>query len=161
MHQMVQLRMLCQRQKPKTIIEVGTFIGNSAMAMQADKIYTCDRDNDCLPSTSVIRTFPYTKSTDMFVRLLAEGVVADMFFLDGRLDARCDLELVKRLSHPRTIYVVDDYAMNQKGIVNMALLVQMLDKGAPYSLIECDHRVPQSTLAVLAPRDIFDQLVAA
>jgi hypothetical protein len=42
--QMAQLRALCLTMKPRVIVEVGTFIGNSTLALLADRIYTCDRN---------------------------------------------------------------------------------------------------------------------
>lgn len=161
--QMAQLRALYIRQRPKTIVEVGTFIGNSTLAMQAAaaRIYTCDNKNDCLPSSDVIKTFPYTGSARMFAELVKRGVKADLFFFDGRIAN--DLEAIRRLSHERTIYVFDDYtdydpvkkrSAAQKGVINARAMASVLSDG--WLLVEPDHRLDgHSTLAALVPKELL------
>ena len=156
--QMVQLRQMTQRLQLKTIVEIGTFIGNSAMAMVADKIYTCDRDNDCLPTTPNIITHPRTESTKMLSELVARGVKADMFFFDGRIQLP-DLPMILKLSHPGTIYVFDDYVVNAKGVANVTLLSPLLPSGS-HNLVQPDSRVTKSTLAMLVPMRMFTRKAA-
>lgn len=152
--QMAQLRALCLKQQPKVIVEIGTFIGNSTLAMQAKQIYTCDGRNDCFPKTSGIQTFPFTKSTAMFQTLVNQGVKADLFFFDGRIKPDADLPLIQALSHPGTIYVMDDYKDMEKGVINAKLLATMLPQG--WVLVEPDHRLAgESTLAAFAPKRLF------
>jgi hypothetical protein len=162
LEQMAQLRTLCLRQQPKRIVEVGTFIGNSTLALQASKrLYTCDRDNDCFPPTDGVKTYPYTTSTAMLGQLVREGVKADLFFYDGRIQLEADLPLIKQLSHADTMHVVDDYAVNQKGIVNLRLLATLAKPDDPWCLIEPDHRLAEkSTLAALVPRRLFRAVAA-
>ncbi len=151
--QMLQLRGLCETFKPKTIVEIGTFIGNSALAMKAEKIYTCDRDNDCFEATDNIVTFPRQSSTEMLGRLLEQGVKADLFFFDGRISPP-DIALILRLSHPETIYIFDDYFPGQKGITNVTRLVPFL--GKERKLVEPDHRLEgRSALAAILPQSFF------
>lgn len=146
--QMVQLRRISNHIKPKTVVEVGTFIGNSAMALQAEKIYTCDRSNDCLPPSDVINVYPKTDSTTMFSDLVAKGVKADVFFFDGRLHPQ-EMGMVLELSRPGAWYIFDDYKDNNKGVVNARIMAACLPKD--YVLIEPDPRVADSTLAAMLP----------
>lgn len=114
----IYLRMLTERLQPTVAIEVGTFIGSSTMAIHAGRIYTCDKDNDCVPRSKRIRPFPYTRSTEMLKRLVADGVRADFFFFDGRIkDA--DERLILALSTPQTVYAFDDYEGREKGVLNV------------------------------------------
>lgn len=153
LEQMMQLRGICERQKPKTVVEIGTFIGNSAMAMRADNIYTCDRSNDCFPSTETIHTFPKQDSTAMLTKLVDENQKADMFFFDGRIQPQ-DVPLILRLSHPKTIYAFDDFNGMEKGVINAKLMASMLPP--TWMLLEPDPRLKEkSTLAALAPMELF------
>ncbi len=153
LEQMAQLRALCLKQQPKTIVEIGTFIGNSTLAMQAQKIYTCDGRNDCLKSSDTIRTFPYTKSTRMLSQLAHEHGSVDLFFFDGRIQDE-DLPFIAQLSHPSTLYVFDDYTGHEKGVINAKKLGGALKKG--WVLLEPDDRLEgKSTLAALIPRSIL------
>jgi hypothetical protein len=111
------LRAVCAWRRPRVAVEIGTFIGKSTLALQADVIYTCDRDNDCLPPTPRIRTHPYTSSTALLRALAARGATADLFFFDGRL-ADEDVELILRLSTPETVYCFDDFEDGGKGLAN-------------------------------------------
>lgn len=119
----VLLRALCRFYQPATIAEVGTFIGTSTHALQASRvIYTCDRSNDCLPSTDHVLTHPYYDATRMF-REIQEPI--DLFFFDGRLTSE-DVPEILRLSHPGTIYVFDDCYPKGKGNHNIPLIGRAL-----------------------------------
>jgi hypothetical protein len=152
--QMCQLRALTVKQRPATIIEIGTFIGNSTLAMQATQhVYTCDSHNDCLRPRPGLHLFPYWKSTRMFRHLVGAGVKADLFFFDGRIQ-RDDLDLIRRLSSDRTLYVFDDYLEHQKGVINAKLLGATVPEG--WILVEPDHRLAgSSTLAALVPKALL------
>lgn len=117
------LRTLAEVLRPAVTIEVGTFIGTSTEALRhgSGHIYTCDRSNDCYPSSDQVTTFPRRSATEMFAELLARGVKADLFFFDGRLTA-ADVPLILRLSKPGTVYVFDDYEPGGKGAANVPLL---------------------------------------
>lgn len=143
------LRALCAWKRPTNVVEIGTFIGKSTVALQANGvIYTCDKDNDCLPSTPRIRTHPYTVSTEMLRQLARAGVRADLFFFDGRLTDE-DIELVLRLSEPHAVYAFDDYDERGKGVANWRKLVARLPT---YGLVEPHPQFAgRSTLAVAVP----------
>lgn len=148
--QMRQLRALCLRLRPRTVIEIGTFIGNSTRSFVADHVYTCDKDNDLLPSSKGLTVFPRTTSTAMLSHLVTQGIVADLFFFDGRIQ-EADLGLILRLSHPGTVYVFDDYAGKEKGVANARRLATVLP--SCWTLITPDIRLPasDSTLAMYVP----------
>lgn len=142
----VLLRALSRFYKPQTIAEVGTFIGTSTLALQAERvIYTCDRSNDCLPSTDRILTHPHQSSTQM-LREIQEPI--DLFFFDGRIQIE-DMPEIQRLSHPRTVYAFDDCTGHEKGAINMALLAPNLPHHVavpPYP-----NYIGRSTLGALVP----------
>lgn len=152
----VALHALTLAVRPKVAIEVGTFIGTSTMAIVADRIYTCDKDNACLPSSDRIRAFPKTRSTAMFKRLVVAREQAQFFFFDGRIQDE-DLTLLIRLSTPRTVYAFDDYEVGhkgraEKGIINVDKLRPHLP--SDYVLQPPPARVgtldSRTTIAVLA-----------
>lgn len=145
----IYLRKLTERYKPRIIVEIGTFIGKSTLAMKASEhIYTCDMSNDCLPSSEKITCFPYTPSTTFLHELwVKKKILSDFFFFDGRIQVN-DLSLILSMSHPKTVYAFDDYDMTEryeKGVINVRLMAPLLP----------NHRFtkppPSTTIAVLSP----------
>ena len=148
----VVLRALCEWYQPRRIVEIGTFIGTSALAMlgcaSVTRIDTCDKSNHCGPWPDRIVAYPKTKSTTM-LRQLRKPV--DLFFFDGRIQ-RDDLPLIQALSTPHTVYAVDDYEGREKGVINAELLQPI----APtHQLIPPPDSVwslpSRTTVAVLVP----------
>jgi len=123
------LTLLAKHMGARNVVEVGTFIGKSTMAlaagMQTGTISTCDATNDAPAFGEMpvkINFNPKTTSTAMLRNLLkTPGHEADLFFFDGRLPPE-DAELVKALSGPRTVYAFDDYEGIEKGVSNAAML---------------------------------------
>lgn len=145
----LQLRALCAQFQPNTIIEVGTFIGKSTFALRArEHLYTCDRDNDCLPSTDRIHTYPYTTSTAMLTELVAQGVKADLVFFDGRIQD-ADIPLLAQVCTADALFVFDDYHPGGKGLANIQKLQPHLPTYLPITPYE--RFVGRSTLAVMLP----------
>lgn len=145
----VALRAITERFRPKTIVEVGTFIGASAESMEAERIYTCDNSNDCYPESLRVRTHPYQTSTQMLGPIVGQHVKADLFFFDGRIQWP-DIPLILRASHPETVYVFDDYVGAEKGVVNVDRLRPFLKDHAlitPVGMVR-----DTMTLALLVPR---------
>lgn len=130
---MLVLRAVVEVVRPAVVIEIGTFIGSSALAMQAGlhgrggHLYTCDKDNDCLPPDGGRTCYPYTRSTDMLADLAAKGVRADLFFFDGRVQLP-DVPLILRCSRARTVYAFDDCTGREKGIMNVERLRPVLPR---------------------------------
>lgn len=153
------LRSVCAWRRPNAAIEVGTFIGKSTHALVAEHIYTCDKDNDCLEGTERIHVHPKQTSREMFDKLLAEGVKAELFFFDGRITDG-EVPLILELSAPGAVYVFDDYhpGPSGKGMANVAKIAPALKDYAlvrPYEPFK-----DRSTLAMLVPFHLSQQAVA-
>jgi len=118
--------------EPKSIAEVGTYIGRSTLSLYKGaeqtlaSLSTCDvsfsawraPDND---AKSKIRYFGKTGSQEMFKALADEGAKIDLFMLDGRITAP-DLELIEQLYTPKSVFIVDDFEGVEKGVENVFLL---------------------------------------
>lgn len=145
------LRMVTEHLKPAVAIEIGTFIGSSALAIKAGHLYTCDKSNDCLESTKRITAYGYTRSTNMLKALMRKGVKADFFFFDGRIQD-ADEALIMELSKPSTVYAFDDYEGQEKGVLNVERMRPHVPR---HHLIEPPADVcglsSTTTIAVLMP----------
>lgn len=152
---MVDLITIASYFRPKVIAEVGTFIGRSTYALAVGagdmaQIYTCDASNDIpLPEMpercpAIVR-YPYQSSVEMFNKLLASEFAnqVDMFFIDGRI-SEADKLLMEKLSHPKTVIVLDDFEGIEKGVDNAMLL------GNQNHLL-IYPRVPEGKTALLVP----------
>ncbi|HLF98457.1 MAG TPA: class I SAM-dependent methyltransferase [Methylococcaceae bacterium] len=115
---------------PRVIVEVGTFIGKSTLALAfgldaADvegEIHTCDASNSMeLPCWTRCAVLQYQScpSTRMFEELREDGYEGkvDVLHLDGRLQT-ADLEHVNALCAPNAVFVLDDYEGIEKGVAN-------------------------------------------
>lgn len=124
--------------RPKTVVEVGTFIGRSTTAMawgmqphHADAIiYTCDGSNDItLPvfsrytNSGRIKQYPKTMAREMFEELLKSKVKADLAYLDGRLSP-AEIRLLEEITAPGAVIVLDDFEGCEKGVANAMQLVK-------------------------------------
>jgi predicted O-methyltransferase YrrM len=134
----VTLLCLAAHLHAKTVIEIGTFIGTSTLALAAaptvERVYTCDVSNDCLPSSERVRTYPRQTSTEMLADIWTRGVRADLCFFDGAVRPG-DVKALARVTTPDTVYAVHDYnygpkirkngvrqTVPRKGIGNVELL---------------------------------------
>ncbi len=147
----ILLRLMAQWFKPKVVVEIGTFIGTSTMAMATAvdcTVHTCDRSNDCLPSSEKVRTHPGWSSTQLLQSLVDAQESVDLFFFDGRLVPE-DLPLIERLSHPQTVFAFDDCNGNEKGVKNVSLVMPM----TPQHVLAAPpkHLKDRTTLGVLLP----------
>jgi len=155
--------------KPKRVIEVGTFIGRSTLAMaQAmdanhnhGEIYTCDFSNNiAVPyngETRIIQ-FPMQSSVAMFQKLDGEF---DFLFLDGRVNDE-DLINLDRLVTQNTIIALDDFEGMEKGVINLTFLRKLKKFNGhqlfyPMSEIAmAENKLKgKSTLALLVPRNLI------
>jgi predicted O-methyltransferase YrrM len=102
--------------RPKTVAEVGTYIGKSTFVLSrlgAD-VHTCDMTHDFkLPIATKITQY-HSSSTEMLAKL--DGKI-DLLHLDGRLQAD-DREHLVRLCTPDTIITLDDFEGVEKGVWN-------------------------------------------
>lgn len=117
--------------RPQTVVEVGTFIGRSTTAMAwgitphhpAAMIHTCDGSNDIEIPGKCIKQYPKTMARDMFADLRASGVRADLAYLDGRL-APDEVDLLRQVTTPGAVIVLDDFEGVEKGVANAMQLVR-------------------------------------
>lgn len=160
------LYFLTRKIMPTRVFEVGTFIGRSTAAMllamdrngTADRmLYTCDLSNDFVMDTSAFKTtikaMPRKGSTEALQAAVADGKTIDMFHLDGRLQGP-DMEMVAKLSHERTVFLLDDFEGIEKGVIN-AIYLRQNPKFANYFLIE--PPLPE----VLGPLGMHDRSITA
>jgi hypothetical protein len=133
----------------KLVIEVGTFIGNSTLALKtvAKQVCTVDFSNDCFEPHAGVETFPHKTSLQMFEALEARGYSADLCFFDGRLGPK-DPDVLAKIVSTQCVYVFDDYSGREKGTCNVELLQPRLKE---YALIFPCGRASDTTLAVLVP----------
>ncbi len=114
--------------QPKSIAEVGTFIGRSTLALYmgarqtVEFLATCDFSHNTwrAPPTEAgdkIRYFGLTSSTQMFQRLVEENRKIELFLFDGRI-APEDLDLIEQLATPQSVFILDDFEGVEKGVVN-------------------------------------------
>ncbi len=148
------LRALCARYAPHVAVEVGTFIGSSAMAMasEAGMVHTCDKDNDAFVSHGNIVTYGKKTSTQMFAELASARVRSSFFFFDGRIHEN-DLPLIDLIAEPGAVFAFDDFERGQKGDINVKRLGAHLKAG--YRLVPPPPAVPytksSTTIAVMVP----------
>lgn len=125
---------LARHFRPTTIVEIGTFLGKSATSLALGStwgedlpttLYTCDKDNDCFLREKIggctIKPHPRMTSTEMLQKIAADNVKADLFFIDGRLQAD-DLPLLLKMSHEQTLFLLDDFEGIEKGVANAITL---------------------------------------
>ncbi len=143
----VAIREVATWAQAKIAIEVGTFIGNSTMALKAvaEHVHTCDFSNDCLEPHTGITTYPYQTSLSMFTQLRDRRVVGNFCFFDGRLSEK-DADILPKVTTYDCVFLFDDYEGRQKGVKNVELLAPRLPG---YSFIVLDEL--NTTLAMLVP----------
>lgn len=112
--------------KPFIVAEIGTYIGRSSYAIRwamgdGGMLYTCDSETDLMRPHKGIVLHPKTSSTDMLANMFGLMLSVDMFFFDGRIQPN-DLEHIKRLSKPDTLYLFDDFEGVEKGVCNALML---------------------------------------
>jgi predicted O-methyltransferase YrrM len=122
----IELYKLVRFFAPTVIAEVGTFIGVSTTVMSfaapLKKIYTCDMLNHITLDIhrDVIQYHKQT-STQMFKDLAEREVKVDLVYLDGRLSPD-DFEPLSKITHDKTVFVLDDFEGIEKGIANALML---------------------------------------
>jgi hypothetical protein len=164
--------------KPKTVVEVGTYIGRSTYALSEGMtlsgvdeplIYTCDLNNDIAlendpaftTSPTEICRYPRQSSTEMFEDLVEKKPPIDLFFLDGRLPEG-DVELIKTLKHRDTFFALDDFEGLEKGVANYSLLQRLTPPFSHILVYPPDRETlarfglrDQCTTALILPNTLF------
>lgn len=121
--------------KPRSIVEIGSFIGKSVfgMAIASDlyleeyptQIYCCDYSNKIdFPNitSNKIQQFHMTSSTDMLSKI-DNNVKIDLLHIDGRLEEQ-DYGLLKNKISNECIIILDDFEGIEKGVVNLINIFQ-------------------------------------
>ena len=138
----VYLWLMAKYFSPQTVLEIGTYIGRSALAIlfggraSISELYTCDGSYDCLNFSDYknegfgpdrgeiidrIRYFGKTSSTDVLKTILSEGKKLDLVFIDGRISQE-DCNLLSQLVSQNCVFVLDDFEGVEKGVVNAIML---------------------------------------
>lgn len=153
------LRAVVERVRPKVCVEIGTFIGTSALVLASTgaRVFTCDKDNDAFKSVGQITAYGKTTSTKMLADIVSKqwsgvhDVTVDLWFFDGRIQDD-DLPVIEDSSSNGAVFAFDDYEGREKGVVNVNKLRSYLPG---YALIEPAGNVPgaegRSTIALLVP----------
>lgn len=145
------LRAIVDAIRPNMVVEIGTFIGTSTLVLASTgaTVFTCDKDNDVLPTTDQIKAFGKTASTEMLRRLNVLRI--DLWFFDGRIQDD-DLPFIRDYSSTRTVFAFDDYEGHEKGVINTRRLQPLFPThrliAPPTSVAGLSSR---TTIAVLAP----------
>jgi predicted O-methyltransferase YrrM len=159
--------------RPARIVEIGTYIGKStlAMALGADlcgsdtRIDTCDQKNDIrLPvlARAPIRQHPRTTSAAMLEALSeAPAGSIELLHVDGQL-TEPDLPFLRTLLSPDAVIALDDFADGAKGLANLDRLAEagltphhLLVEPCPPDLLAAAPDPEASTTALLVPRTLL------
>jgi predicted O-methyltransferase YrrM len=116
------LSMLIMEYKPKTIMEIGTWVGTTSYTMATTSndviIYTCDNNNRFvnlqIEQCNRIKIHPNTHSTQFLKRLNEQKIIFDMIFNDASLSDE-DCNLICELSKNEFIFVTHDYYNSEGG----------------------------------------------
>lgn len=122
---------LCYLWRPAVVVEVGTYIGKStiAMALGADaasveaELHTCDMSNTfSLPvlSQSRVIQYPGSSSSQMLSEMAEDGYQGrvQLFHIDGRL-AKEDIGLMSQVASADAVIALDDFEGMEKGVANL------------------------------------------
>ena len=138
----IYLWLLSKYFSPKNVLEIGTYIGRSTLALafggkdSIEGLFTCDGTFDCLDFNSLkiqdlakqkkemigrIKYFGKTMSTTLLQELKGKGVKLDLVFIDGRI-SNDDCKILSQVMSDRCVLVLDDFEGVEKGIVNAMML---------------------------------------
>jgi predicted O-methyltransferase YrrM len=156
---------------PARVLEIGTFIGRSALSLALGaehagapcELHTCDLHNDMplpAPAGSTIVQYGKMMSTDMLAQIAKQAPSPrfDMFHIDGRL-ADKDCSYLRDLLAEDVVVAIDDFDGVQKGVVNYMKIQAM--KLLPHHILvyPCESELLQryglldaSTTALLLPQ---------
>lgn len=156
--------------RPSRILEIGTFIGKSAISLalgaeersEACEIHTCDASNDIdLPAMTRSKIVQYKKlqSTEMLKKIaeIGDTRVFDFVHLDGRVQ-RDDLSYIRKLVHENAIVALDDFEGVEKGVANLTMFRENQIFPGHVVIYPCEERLllenglhDISTTALLVP----------
>jgi len=102
--------------RPKTVVEIGTYIGKSTFVLSrlGAMVHTCDKDHDFkLPIYASIKQYSMS-STEMLATFTTP---IDLLHIDGRVQ-EADKPLLEKLCHAETVITLDDFEGVEKGVWN-------------------------------------------
>jgi len=121
------LESLIKKYNPKIILEVGTWIGTSAMAMDmisnGAKIYTCDEHNMCVYESPNV-TFYHCSGKSVLAIMPRRNIQPDFIFIDAGM--RKYIPSVLAAMTKDFVFVVHDYVQGSKGWRNMEALKKLV-----------------------------------
>ena len=146
---------------PKTVAEVGTYIGRSTLSVfrgansSLENLYTCDGTFDCLKFDEFdlingdrIKYFGKTMSTEMLQGLVDRNIKKlDLLLIDGRVSTK-DLDLMENLLSESAVICIDDFEGVEKGVINVIML---REKFRQYLLLEPKFSTLNTSMALLVP----------
>ena len=155
---------------PKSVIEIGTYIGRSTLAISfggqesIEDVYTCDGTYDCLNFNDYktgelprekancidrIRYHGKTMSTDLLGKILESNKKVDMVFIDGRISNE-DCKILAKVMNNNCVIVLDDFEGVEKGVVN-AMMLRNAFKGMILVEPAVEENCEVGNLAILVP----------
>ena len=131
--------------KPKTIVEIGTYIGtitrvmSIAMAHNKSKkpgaILTCDKNNVYAPiGGDKFRVFYSNEMSTSFLKKVKKGTI-DFCFIDGGFKDK-DNKRLKKLYKNKVVFATHDYKPDQKGIRNIKAMKKVTKDPVVYKPTE-------------------------
>ena len=159
---------------PKNVLEIGTYIGRSTLAINfgglysIERFWTCDGTFDCMnfndlkttgfseeksKSVRKIEYYGKTMSTELLKKSMDINTKFDFIFVDGRLSGD-DCNILPKVMSDSCIILLDDFEGVEKGVVNVMMLRNML-KG--FILIEppIENDAKLGNLALLVPPNLI------
>lgn len=142
-HDVEVLYTLVKKYNPKTIIEVGSWFGTSAMVMDKASngaaIYTCDKNNVYVYESETVKFFN-KGSGNFFSKMIKANVRADFMFIDGQIVE--DIAKLPKCMAKNCVILFHDYEKPQKGWRNVEALKKissfklLVDKENKTALVE-------------------------
>jgi hypothetical protein len=149
------LYLLVKTFQRRSIFEVGTYVGTSAVAMSmaGGHVVTCDpEDYGCLPSGIRFMHMPDDEACSVLRR---EGASIDMVFADWVPSADA-VSLINELSTPDFIFTAHDYGPGDKGEVCFHLISEKYRRAS-----ECTWILPEAAPIEVIPGLLIEQATAA
>ena len=159
---------------PKNVLEIGTYIGRSTLAINfgglysIERFWTCDGTFDCMnfndleitsfsdeksKSVRKIEYYGKTMSTELLKKSMDINAKFDFIFVDGRLSGD-DFSILPKVMSDSCIILLDDFEGVEKGVVN-AMMLRNVFKG--FMLIEppIEKDAKLGNLALLVPPNLI------
>jgi predicted O-methyltransferase YrrM len=119
------LYLLVREYQPKTIFEIGTWVGTSALFMAealkkngSGHIYTCDTNHYYLLGEEYADWVTYVPghSDTVLANFHEQGTTFDFMFIDGNLTSR-SRQILAQTTHEQTVFAIHDFLLpDDKGI---------------------------------------------